>query len=59
MFIRKRSQYEFLLRMQTAFLVHFVALSIPFVFVNCASVSALFQIQYLEFYSTYKSALSL
>ena len=36
-----------------------VALSIPFVFVNCASISALFQIQYLEFYSTYQSALSL
>ena len=39
--------------------VHTVALSMPFVFVNCASISALFQIQYLEFYSTYQSALSL
>ena len=39
--------------------VFLVALSIPFVFVNCASISALFQIQYLEFYSTYQSALSL
>ena len=29
------------------------------IFVNCASISALFQMQYLEFYSTYQSALSL
>ena len=33
-----------------------VMLSIPFVFYDCASISALFQIQYLRFYSTYQRA---
>ena len=33
-----------------------VMISTPFVFVNCASISALFEILYLMFYSTYQRA---